>query len=665
MPPHDQSGQQIFETLQAAEDVAERLRALTGSLGPDFFSTQFYTRIRVKSYSSIVQKIFRKRWEQDPSPILSNRLSTQRGKVGDDDIEPPGEPYSFHRITDLVGFRIVTLYDDDIEHAIRHLLSFIQASSGFREALFSPFNPLPNTDLHPWDYVREAIFFRRPQVEGLRDIYEKLHDDFQTEFDERFKSDAALHKHYSSKLDLRRPLKGDYSSAHFVLNARSSIRKTAVDIPVEVQIRTASEDIWGEINHRLYYKAKDLFVWTPELEKTYNEMEYWSHATKKTLDELRGPITEFWRKSGDAENLILEFQEPDVPFHRSLIVTLLYAISKSHMGHADQKLREYDDTLRVLEQHIAAAATIDTLRKCKELMTEAQQAFRATRDHLAAKKRSDPQLSVEMLEQRILLCDIELARLDALAIVNYGHLIESDHPPRLLDEMERSKHLRLIFDAMCELRNNSKLRLRPVAMLSYWKFLISKHIDPSLAMYHLEVAASELIDDRSLPRWSIYHIHIRRSLAYELFAEAYRLVRGNGKRSSSQVWWKSHLAITVQNMLERSFKLLLESYTRQKNKDEKAGDLIFGYRSDEEMLDASMLAGITSWYLHLFGRLDCGRLGTSLAFVLARLNEVRESLDSFGEIQRVDPTGRINRINRLTRDIEILTDSAENGRQKG
>lgn len=645
MTSYDRSDAEIFEILQAAEDVAERLKALTSSLGPDFFSTQFYTRIRVKTYSSIIQKLNKKRWEAS-SEVAEERDEGEPKKAA-------AEPYSFYRMTDLVGFRIVTLYDDDIKRAIEHLLSFIRASSGFEEALFSPFEPAEEDKNDPWDFVREAIFFRRKQVEGVKDIYEALHDDIEARFVERFGEQTPLFNHHKKKLKLRRPVAGDYSSAHFVLNARGKIRKTVVDIPVEVQIRTASEDIWGEINHRLYYKAKDFYVWTAALQKTYDDMDYWSGETKKTLDEVRRPVTEFWRRSRVAEDLIREFQEPDVPYHRSLIVTLLYAISKEHIGRAEQKLREYDDKLKGLEGTVDHKISLGILADGVRLISEASDEFARNRDRISINAQ-DRRVTIDMLNQRIMLCAIEKVRLDALAVFHYNRRLIPNKEAEHLDEKTREIELRRVFDAMCEQRNNSGLKVRPAAMLSFWKYLISKNIEPTLGLHHLQVAASELDDDRSLPRWSVYHIDIRRSLASELFSEACRLVAANGSRSAPQVFWRSPLSIMVQGMLERAFRLLLQSHTRQESKDERAGDLIFGYRKDEEMLDAQMLAGITSWYLTLFGRLDCKRLETTVEFVIDRMAEVRKFLEEGGDVSHVDPGGKHNIINSLNESMEIL-----------
>src|ERR1700687_472195 len=135
MRPRGRSDRAIFERLQAAEAVAARLRALTDSLGPDFISMRFYVRIRVKGYDSVVKKIYMRR--------------RKRGK----------ELYSLENITDLVGFRIVTLYDDDIKTAIEHLFRLIRMGSSEplrSDGLDTPlFKPLHDGNATEWDVIRE------------------------------------------------------------------------------------------------------------------------------------------------------------------------------------------------------------------------------------------------------------------------------------------------------------------------------------------------------------------------------------------------------------------------------------------------------------------------------------------------------------------------------
>src|SRR5271167_3342280 len=104
MAPRSRVDREIFERLQAAEIVAARLRVIVRSLGPSFESVQFYMRIRVKTYESITRKLYSKRHENKK------------------------ELYSIADLTDIVGFRIVTLYDDDIPTVLDHVLSMVRSN---------------------------------------------------------------------------------------------------------------------------------------------------------------------------------------------------------------------------------------------------------------------------------------------------------------------------------------------------------------------------------------------------------------------------------------------------------------------------------------------------------------------------------------------------------
>ena len=76
--------------------------------------------------------------------------------------------------------------------------------------------------------------------------------------------------------------------------------------------------------------------------------------------------------------------------------------------------------------------------------------------------------------------------------------------------------------------------------------------------------------------------------------------------------------------------------------------------SDSSIAPDWMLAGITSWYLTLFGRLDCKRLETTVEFVIDRMAEVRKFLEEGGDVSHVDPGGKHNIINSLNESMEIL-----------
>src|SRR5262249_11528598 len=52
------------------------------------------------------------------------------------------------------------------------------------------------------------------------------------------------------------PAPTNYTSIHIVVWCRGKYRQEYRNVPVEIQIRTALEDVWGEIDHSLKYTTK-------------------------------------------------------------------------------------------------------------------------------------------------------------------------------------------------------------------------------------------------------------------------------------------------------------------------------------------------------------------------------------------------------------------------
>jgi ppGpp synthetase/RelA/SpoT-type nucleotidyltranferase len=638
MRPRGRSDRAIFERLQAAEAVAARLRALTDSLGPDFISMRFYVRILVKGYDSVVKKIYMRRRE--------------KGK----------ELYSLEDITDLVGFRIVTLYDDDIRTAIEHLFRLIRMGSS--EPIRSEgvvdvplFNPLYDESPTEWDVIREVIFFtRRP---GSReDVYKVSYETLLRKLADRFGGDSNEFRRHKDKIRLRDveeeieteaddPEEADeeketsdgYSSMHLILNAVSRIGTDSdgdpllVQVPIEVQVRTAAEDIWGEINHQLSYKAKNLYVWTPELKKAYDRTRADSRFIKDSLDNLSFPITQFWRDAREAEAILGRFRSPTTTLHRSLIVALLYAMSDEFMGPVDQLLHQYDSLLVDLATARDDEHAANILLQCSRLVQEIDEKFeetiRETRHWWQRGDRSG--LNQKLLRQRQMLCRLEIERLRALSVRRYNHMLtDAGKPQRIVSN--RGEQLRKAFDAICEFRNAPKLLVRPVVMMSYWKYVLAGEIDKDLAMYHLRLAYDELDQDASLPRSSIYHTLVPRSLAAETRKEVVKLFAANGDRSSPEIWRRSQLAADIKFALTRALALALQAYNKAfgsgTGRDPRAGDLIYGHEKNENVHDADVITSILHFHLRLLGHPDYRALGTTKGFLIARATEARDFVRS-------------------------------------
>lgn len=115
--------------LRAAEQIAQRLRSLSSSVGPSSLATQFYTRIRVKAEDSIRKKIARNQMEFH-----------QRS-------------YSFADVDDYIGFRVVTLFDGALNDGMKYVVDLVRAGQQLQEFLFAPGLV--------WNTFHKAKFFKR------------------------------------------------------------------------------------------------------------------------------------------------------------------------------------------------------------------------------------------------------------------------------------------------------------------------------------------------------------------------------------------------------------------------------------------------------------------------------------------------------------------------
>lgn len=199
----------VVGVLDGAEDARTKLDALLSLGNPSPRKMAYAVKMRVKSQHSAVEK------------ILSHRRA---GEV----------EYSAAHLRDLVGVRIVTLYDADKPEALRLLLQLIQASS--REA-FGLFRPDP---------IEEIKIYHVPAAGSEQSLEVVL---------------ATLTAFgYTQNAESKPPVQIEqknsrYSSIHIVAWCLGHGSKGARHIPVEFQIRNAFEDVWGEIDHSLKYKT--------------------------------------------------------------------------------------------------------------------------------------------------------------------------------------------------------------------------------------------------------------------------------------------------------------------------------------------------------------------------------------------------------------------------
>ena len=188
----------ISDALYAGEQIAQRLRSLEDSISPFGLRTHFYSKIRVKEHESIREKV-------------------KRIQQGND--EEPAKPlYSFRDLTDIIGFRIVTLYDDELPLIVKHIVNLVKAGQTMAQPLFK-------RGLI-WESFHGAYFYKRSAEEG--DVYRDCHKTLSDLINVDCSSDGIDPSSFLSKSIqlVRQPQ--PYSSAHILFNAIGYTRKFRV-----------------------------------------------------------------------------------------------------------------------------------------------------------------------------------------------------------------------------------------------------------------------------------------------------------------------------------------------------------------------------------------------------------------------------------------------------
>jgi ppGpp synthetase/RelA/SpoT-type nucleotidyltranferase len=210
----DNHDTEVMQALSGADFVREQLlNAL--AMGPQslFRSEHIYAiKCRIKSTDSLKKK------------VIDRRKNNKH--------------YAAANATDIIGLRILTLLSERLPDIVEEFLDFVR------------FGQHPNIGLFCGaaldDTLHEAIVYASPQSTPIyRSVYENLSlKNF------RPKSDGTARVTFSSR--------ADYSSIHFVCHTNSYFAHTVKQIPIEVQIRTAFEDVWAEVEHPRRYKAKEM-----------------------------------------------------------------------------------------------------------------------------------------------------------------------------------------------------------------------------------------------------------------------------------------------------------------------------------------------------------------------------------------------------------------------
>ncbi len=595
----------IFEVLHAAGPVALRFQSVLAGLGTAFQEVHFYTRSRIKAYGSITKKI--------------------------EDHQRTDPEYSFSSVDDVIGVRVVTLDDEDLWPALHQILRAIEVGRSLDQPLFS--------GATVWDAVQRAKFYKRVAEEGRpygqqncfepsqdADVYARCADQVKTRIAADV-SDPTAARALQDKFRVIEPTPQLYSSAHIYLNTFSYTLRPSkvVQIPMEIQIRTAVEDIWSEVNHKLVYKGAN-GAWSLDIQTARNNLERNSATLKRTFNSLPYYVRDFRALHRQFSKLVTEFQRPPSTY-RSLVMSLVSTAAGRLIGFIGGKLAEYDNHLLKLSQfdnendHEAAGRELE--RCFKTLRTIA--------DGLASEKRLHDSHSPEYIacDECQKLLSFESVRLKVVGVTQF----ECRYSNRTLKRVgnDRQKFLDRLFDDLSAYENHI-VNLRPEAVLAFWKYEITQSYNRSDALRFLDRSYRQLASDTSLPVWSIYRIVVPRRKSMELHENINTaLARPHLIPDNSSNGFQARYKYIIEDFRE-AMELAKEAYQLSFNEDTRRGDILFGFQQDERIVDgnnmiALYLRGYRIFRYNIFagGIVDDNEIAEVCAVIRLRMFSVRLS----------------------------------------
>ncbi|MDJ0922453.1 MAG: hypothetical protein QNI84_15095 [Henriciella sp.] len=622
--------------LLACDQISLRLNHLANAVVPGFSRDIFYTRSRVKSKQSIFEKEARKSRESK---------------------EEPPVPYSYRDMTDLVGFRIVTLYDAGLERTIDFILAMIEAGASDPNPLFSP--------LAFGDTFQEADFYTRSDMKR-KDVYsrceQKLHGDLLDRISAPLDGHKKLNRHAVKKFLTSQISSGSkddtyYSSGRMIFQANAFIDDKVVRLPIEIQVRAAIEDIWAEINHKALYKLQAGPAWNVTSARHIREMEQRSDSLKRAFDMMSESMTTFGENAEDAKNGLRNFRYIDGDLNKENEVEKYFKnlfISYHFFKAGDVQERRYIklfDTYsklasglpdgsqsQIFSRILDCEAALEKIKK--EVVSDLNKSFgsdllkvkdtflsdrvRSLSNQIQELDRNEI-IPAELSRQRFFILEFERIRLKALKL-----LVGDDGVVKLVaSDLSESKKeaLSKIFKTFCSLTEIEEFQVKSMTVVYFWKHMMMFHLNQDAAFDFLARANDTMKQDPSLPEGSIYRVLVQRERASREFSKCHEIVSvfdpdalktaginllGDETQSpehdeiTSQDTESSKLPksllLRAYGLLERAFAYSLNAWECKIENGRSNGDLCFGLTDLDQVIDASTCQHLREYSIRALSR---------------------------------------------------------------
>jgi ppGpp synthetase/RelA/SpoT-type nucleotidyltranferase len=597
---------QAREAVNGAQNVLARLMAaLTLVIDSSPSDPIFYHRTRVKSLKSIQDKVIARRIEQ-----AQKRAEVQHTASGTENDPNLSRAYSVSDLKDVAGLRLVTLYDEDIplvfliglaiaaqsiegQHNITSLqnpnrwiqeqfahaarigrpppqfmgLDLWQTIYGIpgntatrqKNAVSNP--PAARYEANFWNNVSEIRFFRR----NTNDIYDRGYTFLYRE----------LHENYKDKVQVR-DVDADgngYSSIHIQYKAPVNHNTPHKMMPVEIQIRTAIEDVWAEVAHRNNYKVRHPYIWNQDLAREYDFLDQGLGRLKEMINRAQRSVTEIREHYHKTAMIVASFTDPQSHYKFSLVMSLIEPFIR---GATHERIAEYRDCFLKLD-HNRGSEQEDILKSSTKCVQSIKKSVKS--------EVLDPDVK-HLISQ---LLELELVRLQAIELTTPVHPFDAVNGEKgsstqngSIDVTNKRKLLKT-YSNLCKMES-VEWKIRPIVLFNFWKFYILNRVyrpGNEDARYFLSSAYDALGFDPSIPKISIYRVIIPRYVAYIYYKEVIRLETVHQELGGSD----SIFIDNAREFLLNAFKYGLEAWNEQRTVSDRRGDLIYGMRPIENYVE--------------------------------------------------------------------------------
>jgi len=329
--------------LRGTQDLRDRIELALSTGTPSISDLAYATKLRVKEDHSVVSKVLKKRQDKPE--------------------------YGVDALRDVVGLRIVTLYRLDALQIIPLVIEMIDGSG------------------ETGPFVRESleevrIYVTNPAGDA-QGLTEKLARTFANS---GYRPQPTIENNPNN-----------YTSIHMVAWGLGKYQDDYRRIPVEIQIRTAFEDVWGEIEHKLKYKRKSVNLRDGSEEAVRLDQ---SLAHLNVLKAMVDGIAQY------ADQIKIQLEAGD-----ATLVKTSFARSAEEPMIRLKGLKDLPESLRTDIQKAAALAkpalesgpTASTVEKVKQLKAALAE-FRAVRT-----KADDLDLSARTRRETTYVVDMQIA----------------------------------------------------------------------------------------------------------------------------------------------------------------------------------------------------------------------------------------------------------------